>query len=139
MEGYEVVSSDESKIGQVAALQGDLVIVEGGLLRKSQHAVPTAFAHVDDADQVVRLSITKDIVHDSPPVEEGEVDRQAVAEHYGLAEGPPPDDVAESAELEGRRSGVEPTEQERARIREGRSEAGPHGRQIIPADPHEGP
>jgi hypothetical protein len=73
------------------------------------------------------------------------VDYRAVAEHYGLAEGSEapgdlrPDDPAWSAEHQERRSGVEPAAEERARIREGESEAGPHGRPIIPPDPHEGP
>jgi hypothetical protein len=150
VEGYEVISSDEHKLGQVTRVEGDLLVVENGLLRKKQHAIPIAFAHADENEQVVRLSVSKEIVESSPEIENGNLDRKAVAEHYGLAEGYAapetvgegealPDDPALSAEYEGRRSGVEPAPERRARIREGESEAGRHGRQIIPPDPHEGP
>ena len=41
---------------------------------------------VDDDEEVVRTTLSKSLVHDSPKVN-GEFDREAVAEHYGLAEG----------------------------------------------------
>ena len=148
MVGYEVVGSDDHKIGKVAAIEGDLLIVEGGLLHKTRHAIPKTFAHPDDGEQVVRLTISKELVNDSPPLKNGEIDRGAVAEHYGLAEGYEapeteglgklePDDPAWSGEQEQRRSGVEPAPERRARIREGESEAGVRGRPIIPPDPHD--
>jgi len=148
MEGYDVVGSDDHKVGHVVAVEGDLLIVEGGTLRKTRHAIPTAFTHADDAEQVVRLSIAKELVDDSPKLENGEVDRRAVAEHYGLAEGyedpetkgygeVTPDDPARSAEAEGLRTGVEPASERRAQIRDGESEAGLRGRPIIPPDPHD--
>jgi hypothetical protein len=150
MDGYEVIGNDDGKVGEVVAVEGDLLIVERGLLRKSRHAVPQTFAHADDDEHVVRLSVSKELVEDSPPVGDDGLDRKAVAEHYGLAEGYDapetdgdgdlrPDDPAWSAEVESRRSGIEATPERRARIREGESEPGPHGRQIIPSDPHEGP
>jgi hypothetical protein len=58
---------------------------------------------------VVRLSISKELVEGSPAVEDGELDRRAVAAHYGLAEG----EDAPETEGEGER------------------------RQIIPSDPHD--
>jgi hypothetical protein len=148
VDGYDVIGSDEAKVGEVVAVEDDLLIVESGLLRKSRHAVPRAFAEADERERVVRLSVTKELVEDSPRVSNGEVDRRAVAQHYGLAEGEPapetrgygelaPDDPAWSAEYEARRSGVEPDPERRAKIREGKSEPGPRGRQIIPSDPHE--
>lgn len=148
MVGYEVVGSDEHKVGKVAAVEGDLLIVEGGLLHKTKHAIPTTFAHPDDDQQIVRLTISKNLVDDSPALKNGDVDRRAVAEHYGLAEGYEapetegrgeltPDDPAWSAEQEERRTGIEPAPQRRARIREGESDAGVRGRPIIPPDPHD--
>ena len=150
MDGYEVIGSDEGKVGQVVAVEGDLLIVEAGMLRKTRHAIPTTFAHADDDERVVRLSLAKELVESSPKVEDGNVDRPAVAEHYGLAEGyeapetkgygeVTPDNPAWSAEQEERRTGVEPAPERRARIREGESVAGKHGRPIIPPDPHDGP
>jgi hypothetical protein len=148
VEGYEVIGSDGAKIGNVVAVEDGLLIVEGGFLRKSRHAVPAVFAQADDDERVVRLSISKGLVEESPALHDGELDRRGVAAHYGLAEGSDApetegagelrlDDPAWSAEHEELRSGVEPAPERRAKIREGGSEAGPHGRQIIPSDPHE--
>lgn len=150
MEGYEVITSDERELGRVVEVTDDNLIVEHGLLRKSRHAVPRAFAKPDVADQIVRLTVSEDLVTTSPKVDDDSFDERAVAQHYGLAAGETapetegygevlPDDPAWSAEEEELRSGVEPAAERRAKIREGRSEAGRHGRQIIPADPHEGP
>jgi hypothetical protein len=148
MEGYEVIGTDDHKVGEVVATEGDLVIVEAGLLRKTRHAIPTAFAHADDGQRVVRLTISKELVDSSPALKDHDVDRQTVMEHYGLAEGYAapeteglgeltPDDPARSAEQEERRTGVEPAPERRARIREGESDAGVRGRPIIPPDPHD--
>jgi hypothetical protein len=150
MENYEVITSDEQKLGRVVEIKGDNLIVEHGMLRKNRHAIPKVFAEPDNSNKVVRLTITQDLVELSPKVEDGTVDEQEVARHYGLAAGDPapetegygelrPDDPARSAEEQELRSGIEPSAQRRARIREGRSDAGPHGRPIIPPDPHEGP
>ena len=51
MEGYEVVTVDEHKVGKVVGESGDFLIVEQGALLKSKHALPREFAHVDDAEQ----------------------------------------------------------------------------------------
>lgn len=150
MDGYDVITSDDHKVGGVVRVEGDFLIVEGGLLRKTKHAVPLTFAQVDEDERVVRLTLAREIVEDSPQVDDDTLDRRAIAEHYGLASGYDQpetqgygdvvaDDPAWGAEVEGRRTGVEPAPEQRARIREGESDAGPHGRPIIPPDPHEGP
>ncbi len=138
MEGYGVIGSDGGKLGHVVAVEGDLLVVEEGMLRKARYAMPKAFAHSDDQEKVVRLTVSKELVEDSPPLKNGDLDHQAVAAHYGLAEGydEPPDDPAPSAEQEGLWSGVEPAPKERVESREGQ-EAGVRGRQIIPPDPHD--
>ncbi|HEY6836360.1 MAG TPA: hypothetical protein VI142_07800 [Gaiellaceae bacterium] len=151
MQGYEVIASDDHKLGHVVEVEEDNLIVEHGLLVKKRHAVPKVLAHPDESEQVVRLSVSRELVDASPKVDDGQVDRRAVAEHYGLAAGEPapetegygevlPDDPAWSAEQQELRTGVEPAARRRARIREGESDAGPHGRPpAIPPDPHEGP
>ena len=45
MEGYEVVTVDEHKIGKVVGESGEFLIVEQGILRKSKHPLPREFAH----------------------------------------------------------------------------------------------
>ena len=139
VEGYEVVGSDDGKLGHVVEIDGDFLIAEEGTLRKKRHAIPKAFAHPDDGEQVVRLTVSKELVEDSPTFKEGELDRQAAAAHYGLAEAsdePEPDDAALSAEQDGLRSGVEPAAEQRLASRDGQ-EPGVRGRPIIPPDPHD--
>ena len=109
MEGYDVVTIEDEKVGKVVGTHGDYLIVEQGTIRKSKHALPRTFAEVDEGEKAVRMTVTKDIFCDSPKVN-GEVDETAIAVHYGLAdstESPPP----ETAE-------VTPATQERAETRE---------------------
>src|SRR5437764_5758064 len=85
MKGYDVRTIDGDKIGHVVDTDGDFLIVEHGLL-KTKHALPQTFAEVDPVEQIVRTTLAKDLIYASPKVN-GELDRIAVAEHYGLAEG----------------------------------------------------
>ena len=130
MDGYQVVTSDDCKFGHVVGREGDHLIIEHGTLKKTKHALPATFAHVDDGEEVVRLSVPKQIVEDSPKLENDTIDEQAVAQHYGLAEGEPapetegygetlPDDPGWSADQDASRAGRETADQERAKIREG--------------------
>src|SRR6266516_7989185 len=125
MEGYEVITSDDCKAGRVAEVKGDNLIIEQGLLIKRRHAVPKVLAHSDESEKVVRLSVSSELVENSPKVDNGHVDQRAVAQHYGLAAGEPapetkglgeltPDDPAWSAEQQELRSGVEPAPARRA-------------------------
>lgn len=131
MEGYDVVTSEDEKVGSVVGESGDYLIVEHGLIRKSKNALPREFAHVDNEAQQVRITVGKEIFLDSPELD-GELDERAVREHYGLApsEGPgtegygvtDPGDPARSSEEQALRDGVEPPEKQRARIRTGEPE-----------------
>jgi hypothetical protein len=129
VEGYDVITSDECKLGHVVGTIGDNVVVEHGTLRKSKHLVPRTFAHVDEGARVVRLTIPKEIVEESPKLN-GEPDEHAVAVYYGLAEGEPapetegygellPDDPAETAEDDARRAGIPTATEERLDVRTG--------------------
>ncbi len=141
MEGYEVITSDEFRLGHILRVEDDHLIVEEHHRHKRQFAVPLAFAGTDDAERVVTLTVSKDLVEGGPQVKDAEFDRQAVAEYYGLADGPiklDPDDPAWSAEQENLRLGLEPEAEHRARMlqhKTGSSSGG--GRQIIPSDSHE--
>jgi hypothetical protein len=130
VEGYSVITSDECKLGHVVGTRGDYVVVEHGTLRKSKHLVPKTFAHADEGEQVVRLTISKEIVEESPKLNGGEPDERAVAMHYGLAEGEPapetegygdllPDDPAETAEDDARRAGIPTATEERLDVQTG--------------------
>jgi len=130
MEGFEVVTSDDCKIGHVVAVENGHLIIEHGLLKKTKHAVPETFAYPDESEQTVRLSVSKEIVESSPKLDNGSIDTQAVAEHFGLVEGTPapdtegygevlPDDPARTADQDLMRAGQEPADQQRAKTREG--------------------
>jgi hypothetical protein len=127
MQGYDVVTIDDEKVGKVVDTQGDHLIVQTGTIRKSKHALPQTFAAIDDGEQIVRMSVTKEVFCDSPKVN-GEVDETAIAEYYGLAaasEAPPTegygetvsDDPAFGSETHGESVGVKPATQERAESR----------------------
>ena len=144
MEGYDVVTSDDCKYGQVVGVQEGHLIVEHGTLRKSRHAVPETFANADESEHVVHLTVSKEILDGSPKLENGTIDRQAVAEHYGLAESTAapetegygdvlPDDPATSADTDAIAAGRETADQQRAEIREGG--IGPGGEEELGASP----
>jgi hypothetical protein len=130
MEGFTVVTSDDAKFGEVKAERGDNLIVEQGRIFKSRVALPRAFAHVDEAERVVRTTISKQVLESAPKLDGDELDEFAVAEHYGLAaaESVPdtqgygevlPDDPARTADDDARRAGLATPDEQRAAIREG--------------------
>ena len=135
MNGYEVVTTDDKKVGAVVEVRDDYLIVETGKLIKHRHALPKAFAHPVDAEQLIRVTVSKELVEDSPLVDDG-FDEREVARHYGLASGYEhpetegegellPDDPAESAAVDGLRHGVQPADKVRAEIREGHHDVKP--------------
>jgi hypothetical protein len=99
MEGFQVVTSDDSKFGHVVEAQPPYLIVEHGTLRKRRYAVPESFAHTDEGEQTIRLSISKEIVESSPKLDHGSIDSQAIAEHYGLAEATPAPETKRPGEM----------------------------------------
>jgi hypothetical protein len=136
MEGYEVVTPDEETVGQVVERKGDYLIVEHGVLRKSRHAVPWSTVEIDSAEQKARTSLSKELIVTSPKLENGSLDKQALAAHYGLGadrtapatEGygvTDPTDPARSAERDAVSAGMEPGTQERARVRKEMPRQGP--------------
>jgi hypothetical protein len=125
MEGFEVKTVDDEKIGHVVDASDEFLIVEHGHLRKTKHALPREFADVDEGAQVVLMTVPKEVFSDSPKVENGSLDEQAVREHYGLSVTTAPDPSG-TAEVDAAREGIETGPQERARIRDeiDRSESG---------------
>jgi hypothetical protein len=136
MEGYAVITSDDCKLGHVAGTIGDNIVVEHGTIRKARHPVPKAFAHVDENEKVVRLTVSKEIVEAAPRVNGDGFDARAVAEHYGLASGfddpetegygeTLPDDPGRTAEEDAQRAGITTAPQERLDVRTGDDPAAP--------------
>ena len=136
MEGYEVVTVDEHKVGKVVGESGNFLIIEQGALLKSKHALPRELAHVDDSEQKVRVTVPRELVDDSPKIDDDGFDEQASAEHYGLApsNGPGTEgygvtdaeagDPSRSSAEQAARQGMESAEEERARILEQDGQSG---------------
>jgi len=82
MEGIDVVTYDEDKLGTVLEQRDDFVIIESGHVFKSKHAIPREFVH--EQGGVLVATVAKDVVMDSPKIENGTVDAQAIRLHYGL-------------------------------------------------------
>ena len=136
MEGYEVVTVDDDKIGKVVGETGNFLIIEQGALLKSKHALPLEFAHVDESQQKVRVTVPKEIVSDSPKIDDENFDESLTAEHYGLApsDGPGTEgygvtdaeagDPSRSSAEQAARQNMEPAEEERARIQQENTRSG---------------
>jgi hypothetical protein len=129
MQDYDVVASDDEKVGRVIGTQGNYLIVEHGMLRKTRHAVPRDLAEADEGERVVRLSVPKAIFEEGPKADDDRIDETAVARYYGLGEGyVAPDtegygdvtdaDPSRTAEQEARQYAGESAEEQRARVRE---------------------
>jgi hypothetical protein len=82
MEGTDVVTYDEDKLGTVLEQRDDFVIIESGHMFKSKHAIPRDFIH--EQDGVLVATVAKDVVMDSPKLDNGTFDADAVRRHYGL-------------------------------------------------------
>jgi hypothetical protein len=117
MEGYDVVTTEDEKLGHVVGTQGDNLIVEQGMLRKSKHALPREFAAIDDAEKVVRISVTKDVFCNSPKLDNGDIDERAIAEYYGLSFATAADPPGH-AEQDAARGDVPTAPEERLHVRE---------------------
>jgi hypothetical protein len=111
--GKEIVGSDDHTIGTIVAERDGCAIVEIGHVFKSKHAVPEEFLH--DHDGVIRATIAKDLVADSPKVSEDDWDIEEVKAHYGLVDTSvvDPDPELPNAESDGVRHGIEPGHERR--------------------------
>jgi hypothetical protein len=84
MEGYDVISvADDKKLGTVVREEGDYVVFEHGTLRKQRHAIPRTTVEVDPDRREIRTTLSKELVENSPRVDDGAIDREALARHYG--------------------------------------------------------
>jgi hypothetical protein len=149
MDDYKIIDSDNHTVGHVVGEKGGSIILERGTLRKHRHALPRTFTEVDEEAGVVRTTLSKQMIEDSPELDDDGVDEQAIAAYYGLAGGYEQpdtlgygeleaDETAISVDLQTRRAGIIPPEEKRAQMRDGADDTyGPPGRQIIPSDPHE--
>jgi hypothetical protein len=143
MEGYDVITSDGHKAGQVERIDGDLLVIERGMLFKRRTALPRALADVDESERVVRTTVSKQLLSDAPKVDPEAVDRHAVGAFFGLAidENAPgteghgvsnPDDPSRTAEADEARLGIQTAEEERLGVQKGESSG--EGRMDHPQD-----
>ena len=121
MERQTVVTSDNQKLGTVVDERDRCVVIETGHVFKTKHAIPREFLH--EVEGVLRATVTKDVVDDSPKVDLENWDCSVVRLHYGL-DGPfqvdPDSDGLENAETAAQRAGIKPTPVERLEVLEGK-------------------
>jgi hypothetical protein len=114
MEGVEVVTTDDHKLGNVIAERDDCVVIETGHVFKTKHAIPRAFLH--EQGGVLRATVAKDVITGSPKIDLEQWDCRLVNLHYGLEvpfEVDPDPDGVDNAETAGARAGVKPAPAER--------------------------
>jgi hypothetical protein len=121
LEARTVVTSDDQKLGTVIDERDNCVVIETGHVFKTKHAIPREFLH--EVDGVLRATVTKDVVDDSPKVDLEQWDCSTVRLHYGL-DGPfevdPDPNGLENAETDALRAGRKPAPAERLDVMEGR-------------------
>lgn len=84
MEGYDLISVvDDKRLGTVVREEDGYVVFEHGTIRKQHHAIPTTTVDVDAGRGEVRTTLSKELVEDSPKLDNGTLDREALARHYG--------------------------------------------------------
>ena len=129
MQGYEVRTHDDERAATVVDREGAFLIVEHGVVFKHRRALPVSLVSVDDDEQVVRTTVSRELLETAPEVEDGELDVTATERHYGRAAGEDapetlgygdvaPDDPAWSAEHQEQRQGIESAGEQRARLRD---------------------
>ena len=84
MEGYRVVGADGEALGRIAGVEGEFVIVEVGRFMRVRRPVPLEFAHPDDAERVVRITVPRHGLARAPRIRSG-LDAAKAAAYYGLA------------------------------------------------------
>jgi hypothetical protein len=120
MEGQTVITSDDRKLGNAIDERDGCVVIETGHVFKTKHAIPREFLH--EVDGVLRATVTKDVVDDSPKVDLESWDCAAIRLHYGL-DGPfevePDPNGLQNAETDALRAGRKPAPVERLDVLEG--------------------
>jgi hypothetical protein len=85
MEGYDVITADDEKVGHVTAEVDDHVIVQMGHLRRSSHVLPLGLVTVDHEQRQLRTALAKAIIAGAPEADaEGVFDHDEVGAYYGL-------------------------------------------------------
>jgi hypothetical protein len=116
VKGYEVVSSEGQKIGRVTDVLDGFLVVELGSVLRVRRPLPKEFAHAQDGDRTVVVTVPKSVLRDAPRVHRaGTFDVAEANQHYGLASGyaepgifaedSPEHDIADERERQSRETG----------------------------------
>jgi hypothetical protein len=82
LNGQDVISSDDQKLGHVVGERDNCAIVEHGHVFKTRRAIPLSF--LAEADTTMRATITKEMFESSPNAADRRWDKDAILMHYGL-------------------------------------------------------
>lgn len=113
-----MVTSDGQRIGRVSDVLDEFLVVELGRVLRSRRPLPKEFAHVQDDERRVVVTVPKKTLRDAPRVHRaGTFDVDQAAKHYGVAarrgqeqvwpEGAPEHTLAEQRERETKETGVD--------------------------------
>jgi hypothetical protein len=87
--GYEVVASDDGRMGRVVDVKHGYLVVESGWPGKLRRPVPREFVHVVDEAAKAFVTVPRRVLRDAPHVDRhGNFDLEEAARHYGLTAAP---------------------------------------------------
>ena len=69
MEGYDVLTFDGDKAGTIVGREGEYLVVEQGAIFKHHRLLPEIFATVDDAERVVRTTLSRELLDGAPELD----------------------------------------------------------------------
>jgi hypothetical protein len=81
LNGQDVISSDDRKLGHVVGERDGCAIVEHGHVFKTRRAIPISL--MEEASGMMRATITKDVFDSSPNASDRHWDKDEIMMHYG--------------------------------------------------------
>jgi hypothetical protein len=83
LDGYQVLSVDGDRVGTVAGVSKESIVVERGRWRRTYRAVPMTLAAVRHIDRSVIVLVQPDVLARSPKIKpDRAVDDDLIAAHY---------------------------------------------------------
>jgi hypothetical protein len=85
MKGYNVVTTDDERVGHIVGMQGDYYIVESGsMLKKARYPLPKRYTTVEPERERVLIRMSRETLFGAPTVgRDGTLDELAVAAYWG--------------------------------------------------------
>jgi len=86
LDGYQVILADGERVGTVAGVSPESIVIERGRWLRTYRAVPMTLASVRHIDRSVIVLVPSDVVARSPKIKpDRAVDDDLIAAHYEAA------------------------------------------------------